>query len=197
MIDEVFSASDVIACPVILGVRLRPLSIWHVWALKAADSPFVEGKPYGIEDICKAVMLCSLTRNDYVALAASESALAALYGTIAGEYLAKDKEGRDEACKAFDDYRAACTVYPDFYAGEGVDPVRDRVRCPSEWHLVASLLDMRVCGTEAEAWDSPIARAHCWQAVLGERRGSKAYVDQRDRDDFKALEEAAHVDNQE
>jgi hypothetical protein len=196
MIDEVFSAADVITCPEVLGMRLRPLTLWHVWSLKSLESPFVSGKPYDTEDICKAIMICGLRRKDYAELCGSENAIAALFGTIAADYLVKSKSDRAEVCNAFGKYLSSCTEFPEFYSSAKQNDIRDRLRCPSEWHIVASLLDMRICQTEDDAWDYPIARAQCWQAVQGERNGSKAYVDQRDRDDFEKLKAESNVSNQ-
>jgi hypothetical protein len=190
MIDTVFSAADIIACPELLGVRLRPLSIWHVWALKAASSPFVDSGKYGIEDLCKAVMICSLTKADYEGLACIENGIDVLYGTIGGEYLALDADARQAVCTAFDQYLSACSEFPEFWNDGKPEDASKRLRCPYEWHLVATLLDMRICTSEAQAWDYPISRAQCWQTVKGERNGSRAYVDQRDRDDLSALEGA-------
>lgn len=192
MIDSVFSAADVVSCPEILGVRLRPFSIWHSWALKSIDSPYVYGGKFDIEDTCQAVMICALTRDEYADLQQTE-ALTALYGTIAGEYLKLTDEERQNVVSGFVGYIDACSVFPEFYESEDSDPVKDRLRCPGEWHLVANLLKMRICDSEEAAFDYPVARAQCWQAVAGEQAGSRAYVDQRDRDDFDTLNQEAET----
>jgi hypothetical protein len=190
MIDEVFSASDVVSCPEILGVRLRPFSIWHSWALKSIDSPYVYGVDFDIEDTCQAVMICALSRDEYAELQQTE-AITVLYGRIAGKYLALSEEDRTKVVGEFVSYIDACSVFPEFYAPEKSDPVRDRMRCPGEWHLVACLLHLRICDSEKAAFDYPVARAQCWQAIEGERAGSRSYVDQRDRDDFDELNREA------
>ena len=190
MTDDVFMAADVCGCPELLGVRLRPLSVWHCWQLRSIESPFFDGGEYGVEDVCKAVMLCSLDRNGYSSVASDSNALAALYGFIAAEYIALDKEGREEAVKAFVAYLDACTIAPEYWSADKGDGRADRIRCPFEWHVVAALLKNRICQTEAEAWDYPMQRAQCWQAVIGEQAGSKSYVDAVDRADMAKLNEA-------
>lgn len=184
MIDEVFLEADVITCPEILGVQLRPLSIWHSWALRSIESPFIEGGEYSTDDVCNAILVCSLTRSEYSN--ANQMDIAARLGEIAANWLRLDDDARSETLDCFNAYLDACTRFPEFWRSEDSDPVRDRLRCPAEWHLVATLTNMHVC-TESEAWDYPISRAQCWQAVEGERAGSQAYVDQRDRQDFEKL----------
>lgn len=195
MVDDVFSAADVITCPEILGVRLRPLSIWHMWTLKTMESPFVDGGGYDVEDVCKAVMVCGLNKKTHDELAATDYGLTALYGEIGGAYLELEKDARTEAIKALVEYLDECSNFPEFWEEEKTDATADRIRCPIEWHLVRSILDMRICQTESEAWDYPIARAQCWLAVQGESKGSKSYVDQMDRDAIRQLEEAENGDN--
>jgi hypothetical protein len=185
MIDSVFLANDVSAGPVILGLRLRPLSIWHSWALKAAANPFSIGGEYGIEDICNALLICTLTKHQHDELAGL-GALGLYKGEqIAPPLISATTEERAEALRLFLDYFDDCTQFPDFWQDGKADPVKDRVRCPREWHLVASLMRMNICRTEPEAWDYPIAKAQCWMAVEGERNGSKSYVDERDRADIE------------
>ena len=193
MTDDVFMAADNCAFPEILGVRMRPLSVWHWWPLRSLESPFFDGGEYGIEDVCKAVMLCSLDSSGYSRIASDPNALAALYGFIAAEYIGLDKEGREDAVKAFVEYLDACTVAPEYWSDDKGDGKADRIRCPVEWHIVVSLLKNRICQTEAEAWDYPMQRAQCWQAVIGEQAGSKAYVDAKDRADMKKLNEVANA----
>lgn len=188
MVDDIFLASDVAGGPVILGFRLRPLSIWHVWALSALESPYVLGGNYGVEDVVNCLLFCTQTRESYNALALT-CMEGAVKGEIAAAYLEADKDGRFEAEKQLAAYFGDCTVFPEFWQDSKTDPVKDRLRCPGEWHLVATLLQMRICQTETEAWDYPIARARCWQAVESERQGGSSYMDKRDRDDLKQLEQ--------
>lgn len=197
MIDDVFGSADVITCPEVLGVRLRPLSIWHVWTLKTIDSPLVVGGKYDLEDVCKAVMICALTRAEYYDMARHQDALTAYYGTIAAAYIELDTEAREHVLSELGTYIDECTVFPEFWEGEGVDDVRDRIRCPVEWHLVLSLLKNGICHTEEDAWNYPISRAQCWQAVVGEMQGSKAYMDAVDREDIKKLDEVSNGDTAE
>ena len=191
MVDDVFLASDITGGPVILGFRLRPLSIWHVWTLKAWDNPYVTGGEYDVDDVCNCMAVCTQTRESFTAIAA-QNLHGALKGDIGAAYLEASKEEREHAEKQLAEYFTQCTVFPEFWEDGKSDPVKDRLRCPGEWHLVATLLQMRVCQTEEDAWDYSIARARCWQAVEGERAGSRAYVDQRDRMDFAKLEDIAN-----
>lgn len=98
---------------------------------------------------------------------------------------------RETVMTAVCEYVNACTTFPEFWSDGKTDPVKDRMRCPFEWHAVAMLLSMRICATEADAWDYPVALAQCWQAVEGERNGSKNYVDPVDRKDFDVLNKEA------
>lgn len=186
MIDDIFLGADVITCPVILGVRLRPLSIWHVWALRAAESPLINGGKFDIEDVCKAVMLCGMTREDY-ARQIQSGEIAITLGDVAAEYLQLSPEDREIEVANLADYIDQMTQFPEYWQKEKSDPVKDRIRCPTEWHLVSSLLAMSICKDESAAWDYPIARAQCWQAIQGEQAGSKNYMDAKDRADMDQL----------
>lgn len=171
-----------------MGFRLRPLSIWHVWALSAMDSPYVCGGKYTVDDICNCLMICSQTRESFAALSAGGLHVA-LKGEIGAAYIEADKDARAQAEAQLAQYIADCTVFPEFWEKEKTDAVKDRLRCPPEWHIVSAILSMRICQTEAEAWDYPIARARCWQAVDGERNGGRDYLDARDRADLKLAAE--------
>jgi len=188
MIDGVFLANDIAAGPSILGLRLYPFSIWHSWALKAMESPFVCGGDFDIESFCDSILICTLRKEDHDAIIRSSHLAVYKGGQIAPAILSASQEEREEAVIQFIEYIQDCTEFPDFWEGSDLDPIKDRIRCPTEWHLVAALLRMRICQTESEAWNYPAARAHCWLAVEGERKGSKSYVDPRDRADIKKAE---------
>jgi hypothetical protein len=185
-VDDVFLSADVTAGPEIMGLQLRPLSVWHVWALSAMDSPYIIGGDLTVEAICRALMICTQTRAGFAELINTDAHIL-LLGDIAGIYLAATPEERADAQQAFAEYIDACTVFPEFWEDGKTDAVKDRLRCPVEWHIVAALVRMGIVRTEDQAWDYPIARARCWGAVEAERNGNNKYVDQRDRADMEKL----------
>lgn len=164
-------------------------SIWHAWALSIIESPFVKGGPCNHDDLFRALLICSMSRNEYIKICNSETEVDKLID-IALKYAESEREERDNTKQNIESYLQDCLVMPDFFSDGSSDPVKDRVRCPIEWHMVFFLVSSRLALTEDEAWDYPYARCQCWQAVKGEQGGSKAYVDKRDREDFKKSETA-------
>lgn len=193
MIDDIFLAADGPAPQSILGVLVRPLSIWHVWALKASDSAFLRATTHTRDDVVRLLFVCSLTRADYARLN-QEPAASELYAAgIALKVLRATEDEHLAALESIKDYFDAGTNIPEFWAREKSDPVKDRLRCPVEWHLAALMVEMGVSANIADAWDVPLVEAKCWQAVYSERNGSRDYVDQKDRNDFQKSKEAGDV----
>jgi hypothetical protein len=93
-------------------------------------------------------------------------------------------ESDREAYRAYiDAHVGACTVWPEYWDDGKAKPLK----CPFPWLVVRTLLSMRVCQTEAEAWDYHASRAMCWQAVDIEANGCKDYISQAEREKAKGL----------
>jgi hypothetical protein len=192
MIDEVFSSTDIShTCPQsvaqVLGVGLMPVSIWHVWLLKSYDSPFAVGGQPQVNDLALAVLICSMNRKDIGAVLSNDKKMAEAVASIAENWFTIPSAELEIHVLAFNQYLTEGLDGPQFWEDPEHNPVKDRSRCPMEWHLVKMLLNERICQTEEEAWNYSFTRALCWSAVVGETNGSRNYIDPVDRADIEKV----------
>lgn len=158
-----------------------PFSLWHLWFLRSQENPFIIGGRPDPSDFALAVLTCTMTRKQFGENVRDADGLAEKVEALVNSWLEMPAESRSEHLKAFDEYLTAGMTAPEFWEKEGTDDVRDRLRCPPEWHLVIMLLKQKICQTEEEAWDYSYARAVCWRAVIGEQNGGRDYIDPIDR----------------
>ena len=181
--DELFAKTDL--PPIKPGdglYPLFPLTVWHVWQLQVLQSPYAIGGPITDKDRLQAVLVLSKTRAELLALYDDEARLEAAIFRLQELFdAAPDKE----AYRTYvDAHIAACIDWPEYWQDGKSKPLK----APFAWLTVRNLLHMRVCQTEAEAWDYPAARAMCWQAVEIEANGGRDYIGQEERDQFKKAE---------
>ena len=190
MVDEVFSSTDIShTCPQsvaqVLGVGLMPVSIWHVWILKALENPFAVGGIPKAQDLAQAVLVCSNDRKSFGEIMSDDDTLTDKIADLAQAWYEVDDISSH--IRSFHLYVEQGVSGPEFWEDPKTDAVKDRQRCPVEWHLVYMLLNNKVCHTEEEAWNYPFNRAVCWSAVVGEQNGSRNYIDQVDREQIKKV----------
>lgn len=195
MFDDVFSSTDLSGTPrlkaaEVLGRDLLPLSVWHIWILQGIRSPFAIGGRIEDKDVGMAVAVCSKNRAECVAFLSDEVAVAKEMLQLAE--LWHSEEDMTPHIAALNSYMEDGMTAPEFWENPGQNPVKDRQRCPSEWHLVSLLLKNNICRTERQAWDYPYARAVCWAAVSAEQQGSRNYIDPIDR---KQIDELNHAND--
>lgn len=182
MKDDLFIETDIShTCPhnvaQVWGLSLMPLSLWHLWFLRSQENPFiVGGNPYP-SDFALAVLTCSLTRRGLGETINDDVQMAELVSGMVEKWLDMPDEKKSEHLKAFDHYIEEGAKAPEFWENGESDPIKDRLRCPPEWHLVMMLLKNKICQTEEEAWNYSYARAVCWRAVIGEQNGGRDYID--------------------
>ena len=113
--------------------------------------------------------------------------------SLVGKHFLLTEEQRAEQHDIFLEYIESQTETPDFWSDTESDTIKNRLRCPPEWHLVLSLLRHGLCQSEDEAWDYPYSRAVCWRAVIGEQvEGSQSYVDPLDRQQMEIVNNGNH-----
>lgn len=192
MKDDVFSAANapliLLHDPVIvLGRRLLPLSLWHICMLKEQDSPYITGGEVKIQDLAIAVLICSMNRETFSHFMSDEKSMQKAADDMVDSWLLK-KEGDQRECFAtFLAYINASFNAPEFWEEEKSNQIKDRLRCPIEWHLIIMLLKERICNTEEDAWNYSYQRAVCWRAVISEANGSRNYIDPLDRMQIQEL----------
>lgn len=186
MKDSVFIETDIShACPrsaaQVLGVSLMPLSLWHVWFLRSNESPYATGEDPKLSDLAFAIITCSMTREEMGRAIEDESIMAERALEVSENWVSLSETERLKHAKAMDRYLSAGMAAPEFWEDPDSDEIKDRLRCPAEWHLVYMLLKHGICQSEEQAWNYSYARAVCWRAVFGEQMGSRDYIDPIDR----------------
>jgi len=183
--DSLFSATDLPRIkPGEAGLYpLPPLSLWHVWQLQVLESPYALGGSLTPYSRIQASIVTTNTRRQWLAKCDS-GALDEQMQRFAQLYAALTMEEQDAYRAYVDAHMAYCLKWPEYWQdGKSSGPLK----CPFVWLAVRNLLAMRVCQTEAEAWDYPAARAMCWLAVENEANGGKNYVSQDERDAAEGL----------
>lgn len=184
--DSTIADGHIAVC---MGRRLLPLSLWHMWLLRSMENPYaVGGIPEG-QDLCELVFVCSMTRKGFAR--ATNRHAGQITEQLVGRFFLMDADDRTETVNLIHEYLESQTDVVEFWQAEDSDPIKDRMRCPPEWHLILDLLKARICETEDDAWDYPYARAMAWRAVITESQtGSREYIDPLDREQIDVVNNA-------
>lgn len=193
MVDDKFTNADDSLCggyvAIALGMRLRTLSIWHMWLLRNMGNPYAVGGTADGASLCELVMVCSMDRREFAKYA--NSGADRLSEMLVGRFFLMSQEEKQEQMDVIHEYLETQTDVVEFWDSGDSDPIRDRLRCPPEWHMVLSLLKHGVCNTEEQAWDYPYARAMAWRAVINESEyQSRNYIDPLDREQIEKVNNA-------
>lgn len=161
------------------GVKLRPFTLWHMWMLRSMENPYAVGGTLTPEAIFEALSVCSMTRTGFAT--AVNRHIELVTAKYAIKYVSMSHEDRQRELEVISEYFKSQCDSVEFWEQEDYDPIKDRTRCPMEWHLVLKLLQNNICMTEDEAWNYPYARSMAWFAVINEQEGSRNYIDETDR----------------
>jgi hypothetical protein len=161
-----FIQSLTYAPPSSLGRQLLPFSSWHGLVLEAAGSSYVVGGVPDLDDLLFGVWVCSHSFADGIA--------------VAGDYAAIRRWGRTVKPAQYPAGRAAFSGYiarslrsPEYWQTDGA--AGGGCLAPVWWHMATfAMRDLHMA--EAAAWDYPVARIVCHQAVAGELAGNKSLV---------------------
>lgn len=143
--------------PKVLGKTLRGFSAFHALMLEAVQSPFLVGGKTDLQDLILAVHVCAHGWADRATIKDTEAIKAW------GEHI-KSVDFVD-AQKQFSNYLTESFAMPEFWNNSG-----STLRANFAFHLVT--FGMRILGlSEADAWDTPIARMVCYRACWAESEG--------------------------
>lgn len=190
--DELFAASDGFFPPEsstsgpFLSRYLLPFSLWHSWILRVMESPYIVGGDAGGDDFIIAVLACSLTRSEFVAILSDSERLADNLATLSIVLNGSEPEELQRDLDGFAAYVETSYKLPEYWEEDEGNAKRGRV--PFEWRIVQRLLEMRICQTEVEAWNYSLPRAAIWSAVQLDSPLGPEYIDQKDREMIKQAE---------
>lgn len=166
--QEVFKNAILPLEPDVLGVRLLPLSLGHVYILMAVDSPFaVGGKPH-LGNLSFAVQVCSRTFEDAQKWLHSETLIADVAKW--GKSCRKMDFGAES--KKFEEYIAQSTQMPERLSsspggGKGVK---------HPWPLIIAVSLFKHIG-ESRSWNMPMGMAVAYWSALAETQGDDSLCD--------------------
>ena len=162
--DSVFIRSFIVQAPTICGVKLRPLSCWHVLCLMQFDNAFVASGEPQTRDLIQALLICKDGRKEHLKtyLRFSNSRLHRFLFTAKMSCY-----NIDNALDEFRQYFRAFSVMPRMWQSP------DGKRSGALWvfHMVAALSMHLRTTTVDDVWDLPMCEAGCYRAVIAESNG--------------------------
>jgi len=164
----------------ICGVEVRAMSVWHLYALENLNNAYVCGGVHDRDAAASLLLICSRERDRrpwrftwglrdlYLRPHARARALARIHKTVKNIPWPE----LDAACT---DYCLTCMRVPEHLReGKPSDkPVGKLLSAPIFWHIILCLCD-QYQKTEAEAWNTPYARARCMYDVWREATGDES-----------------------
>jgi len=167
MRDSEFSRALFVRPGRIAGLRLRPFSLWHSFALDFLDSPFVGGSDPCTLGHCLAAL--PVLASDYASGLPFPSAIARF--RLALRITAS---GTERTVAAIDAHIAAYSGYPETWKKPAAGP-SSRSGAPWQWYVVAVLMQ-DYSMTLADAWNTPCIAAAVLKAIAVERTGGDAIM---------------------
>jgi hypothetical protein len=155
VLDERFAESWVNSTHRVLGLKLRPFSLWHRFQLEILESPILLGKQIEPFDLERACRCCQLR---YPQTVSSKTNMWSLRWRLAGRDF-------DLECKKFGAY------LDDFFAPPKFLPsIRQAVHQPEVFHpppeeirIISAVIDLTKW-PENKIWDMPIGQTY-WYAA--------------------------------
>lgn len=157
--QDVFKNAILPEEPDVLGVRLLPLSLGHVYILLAVDNPFAVGGSPHLGHLAFAVQVCSRTFEDCQKWMRSGD-------------LVKDVSEWGKKCRDMD-FKKERDIFKEYIGGSADVPERwSKQKSPTPvkhpWPLFVSVQVMPLVG-ESRAWNMPVAMAMAyWSALSGD-----------------------------
>ncbi len=167
--------------PTVLGRRLQPFSLSHVYLLQGLENGFAVRGDGRRSELFAAVLICSRGH--------AENARALFGGGLPFWRLFwwscrwSRKRIRHEADK-FRQYLSDYCETPEHWSDGEDRPYL----APWQFHFVHTLCSEYGC-TLDEAWDMPVSLARCYQDVFDEFRGDKSLVSEDEAGKIRFLNE--------
>lgn len=149
----------------VLGVRLRPFSVWHAFLLTREESPLTQVREgqmsIGPADLLKAVDICRLRypQNEIQ----PRFSWRAFWRMLGG--------GFEREVEAFKGYLADFQTVPDYTVIPPRNAGESRTPAPETLRLVRAVIGCTGCRRD-EAWDCPLGEARWWFALWLQERGA-------------------------
>ncbi len=154
----------------VLGVRVSPLSVWHVFALEQLECAFIVGGEATLGDVVQLLFVVSQTRNEFLTCfhdaKKRDRKLTLVRRTMlrnAGKY--EDSPNALEVCRV---YVSESMRVPGRWIKKGAKPCA----VPHALHVFAAAVRGGVA--YQSAWDMPYMTARCLFDIQAEQRGDES-----------------------
>jgi len=145
----------------VLGVVLKPYSIWHYFLLNAIDSPLLKGQGIQCEDLAIACQIFKTSFPEQPDLKFSLRKWFLVWRLKSNAKLMK------KSVESFTDYIKANSQIPKFWKDSTIKGRESEITCPTSLSAVSSLMAMG--WTEKEAWNTTFARCRWYEGAHHER----------------------------
>jgi len=165
--QRVWHKAALVQPPRILGIRLRPLSCWHILMLDLFDSPYMAkgDREWNTEDVLTGLLICADPRRanlgTYLRFERSR-----LFRWLLGWRLFWT--GLERVQAAFIAYLQAYGDSPEMWAGKSDKSSKAHI----SYNVVVTMLGNLNGVTLDEAWDMPLGEALCYKACIAEGYGA-------------------------
>ena len=169
--------------PRLLGLRVRPFCIWHLFLLHALDSPFIRKGEVGSFELRTAIGVCRLRGGDSRIRRPAPWRLSLRSGNLRFHVTQFLHYTRDYVVKP--DYAVVAPPAP-----RGSTPAPKIVPAPELLRVVADIVGWSGCSFR-DAWELPVGQAYWWQSMALRARGERLdFMDDRHREIQRQMKEA-------
>lgn len=153
---------------VVMGRRLRPLTLWHWLWLDALGSPVLEGRPASLLDLTLAVAVCGADFEELPGAVLNKSLRRRLWFGLGWTFRWKLEVEAAKFTAYFSDYFTG----PDLWQDEDEDErTREDASLPGYYRTVARLMQSGL--SRKEAWMMPVGEAQFLSVVWQESAGAE------------------------
>ena len=153
---------------VVMGRRLRPLTLWHWLWLDALGNPVLEGRPASLLDLTQAVAVCESRFGDLPGAVLNKSLWRRLWFGLGWTFRWRLEVEAAKFGAYFEDFFTG----PDLWQDEDEDErTRDDASLPGYYRTVARLMKSGM--SREEAWMMPVGEAQFLAVVWQEGDGGE------------------------
>ena len=176
----------------VCGVKVAPLSVWHVYALENIGCALTNGGAVEAGDVVQLLMVASRTRAQFLQMFADPRWIDKAQRKIKTAMLRHAYRGGGDAITQAIAYAETCMRIPHRWRKD------DSSKQPAVPHSLHVLRGAVKCGVPyADAWDMPYATARVLFDAQAEASGDQSIMDDTDQriDERMAAENRKEVAN--
>jgi hypothetical protein len=152
----------------VCGMRVTPLSVWHVFALEQIGNTYMTGGILDAGDVHQLLLVATSTRTQFLRLFHDPRKMARAVARIRRRMLRNAwRRGPDPVAQCREYVEQSMRV-PGRWIKEGAKPCA----VPGALHMLAAACRFGL--PVARAWDTPYMQARCMFDVIAEGKGDES-----------------------